>query len=30
MAWDGAANAHDSNYMTFHRFKDFRDMRAIE
>ena len=30
LAWDGAATAHDSNYMTFHRFKDFRDMRASE
>ena len=30
LAWDGAANAHDSNYMTFHRFKDFLDMRASE
>ena len=24
-AWDGAHNYHDANYMTFHRFKDFRN-----
>jgi len=30
LACDDAANAHDSNYMTFHRFKDSRGMRASE
>ena len=24
-AWDGAHNAHDANYFTFHRIADFRD-----
>lgn len=24
-AWDGAHNAHDANYMTFHRIEDFRN-----
>jgi hypothetical protein len=26
-AWDGAHNAHDANYMTFHRVADFRRLK---
>ncbi len=25
-AWDGSHNYHDANFMTFHRFKNFRDL----
>lgn len=25
-AWDGAHSAHDANYLTFHRIRDFRNM----
>ena len=25
-AWDGSHRAHDANYLTFHRLKDFRDL----
>jgi hypothetical protein len=27
-AWDGSHNAHDANYMTFHRVKGFRNLGA--
>jgi hypothetical protein len=27
-AWNGAPRAHDSNYITFHRFEDFRTVPA--
>jgi hypothetical protein len=26
MAWDGAPNCHDANYLTFHRLKGFRTL----
>ena len=29
-AWDGSRKAHDANYMTFHRFRDFRHLGEDE
>lgn len=29
-AWDGSHNAHDANYLTFHRIADFRDLTMAD
>lgn len=30
LAWEGAPNCHDANYLTFHRLKDFRTMTRAD